>query len=33
MSKKSRLRGRFDKQHGKPAETLLESERQNVYNI
>ena len=33
MSKKSRFRGPFDKQHGKQAETLLKSERQNVYDI
>ena len=29
MSKKSRFRGPFDTQHGKPAQTLLQSERKH----
>ena len=33
MSKKSRFRGPFDRQDGKPAETLLQSQRQHLYNI
>ena len=33
LFKKSRLRGPFDKQHGKRAETLWKSERQHVYHI
>ena len=33
MSKKSRFRGTFDKWHGKRAETLLKSERQQLYHI
>ena len=33
MSKKLRFTGRFDRQHGKWVETLLQSERQHLYNI
>ena len=33
MSKKSRFKGPFDRQHGKRAQTLLESERQHRYHI
>ena len=33
MSEKSFFRGPFDKQHGKPAKTLLQSERQHRYYI
>ena len=33
MSKKSRFRGPFDKQHGKRAETLFKAERQHIYPI
>ena len=33
MSKKSRFKGNFDKQHGKQAKTLLRSERQHRYPI
>ena len=33
MSKKSRLKGNFDKQHGKRAKTHLRSERQNRYLV
>ena len=33
MSKKSCSRGPFHKWHGKPAETLLKSERQHLYHI
>ena len=33
MSKKSRLKGPFDRQHGKRAQTLLQSERQHGYHI
>ena len=33
MSKKSRFRGVFDKQHCKWVHTLLKSERQHVYHI
>ena len=33
MSKKSRFRVPLDKQHGKPAETLLKSARQYSYQI
>ena len=33
MSKKSFFRGPFDRQHGKRAQTLLESERRNHYHI
>ena len=32
MSKKSRFRGPFDKWHGKLADTLLNSERQQLYH-
>ena len=31
MSKKFPFRGPFDKQHGKPTETLLESGQQQIY--
>ena len=30
MSKKSRLRGPLDRQHGKRAETLFQSQRQHI---
>ena len=33
MSKKSRLRGSFDRQHGKRAKTLIQYQRQNLYQI
>ena len=33
MLKKSRLRGSFNKWHGKRAEKLLQSERQHLYHI
>ena len=33
MSKKSRFKGCFDMQHGKRAQTLLQSERQHRYHI
>ena len=33
MSKKSRLRGPFDKQHGKRAQALLKSASQHLYDI
>ena len=33
MSKKSRFRGFFDRQHGKRAKTLLQSERYDHYHI
>ena len=33
MSKKSRLKGPFDRQHGKRVQTLLRSERQHRYHI
>ena len=33
MSKKSRFRRPFDKQHGKQAQTLLKSASQHLYNI
>ena len=33
MSKKSRLKGPFDRQHGKRVQTLLRSERQHGYHI
>ena len=33
MSKKLRFRKLFDRQHGKCVETLLQSERQQLYNI
>ena len=33
MSKKSRLKGSFDRQHGKQVQTLLQSERQHRYHI
>ena len=33
MSKKSRFRGPFDRQDDKPAQTLLQSERQHPYHI
>ena len=33
MSKKSGLRGPFEKQHGKRTETLLKSERQHLHHI
>ena len=32
MSKKSRFRGRFQKQYGKPAQTLLNSASQHLYH-
>ena len=32
-SKKSRLKGPFDRQHGKRVQTLLRSERQHGYHI
>ena len=31
MSKKFPFRGPFDKQHGKPTQTLLESGEQQIY--
>ena len=33
MSKKSRLKGPFNRQHGKRVQTLLRSERQHGYHI
>ena len=33
LSKKSRFKGPFDRQHGKRVQTLLRSERQNRYHI
>ena len=33
MSKKSRLRGPFNKEHGKRAEPLLKSASQHLYEI
>ena len=33
MSKKSRFKGPFDRQHGKRVQTLLRSERQHGYHI
>ena len=33
MSKKSRFKGAFDRQHGKRVQTLLRSERQHRYRI
>ena len=33
MSKKSRFKGPFDRQYGKPVETLLQSEWQHRYHI
>ena len=33
MSKKSRFRGPFERQHGKWTQTLLQSERQRRYHI
>ena len=33
MSKKSRFRGTFEKQHGTWAQTLLKSERKDLYQI
>ena len=33
MSKKSRLKGPIDKQHGKRLQTLLRSEQQHCYHI
>ena len=33
MSKKPRFKGPFDRQHGKRAQTLLQSERQHGYHI
>ena len=33
MSKKSRSKGPFDRQHGKRVQTLLQSERQHGYHI
>ena len=33
MSKKSRFKGAFDRQHGKRVQTLLRSERQQRYHI
>ena len=33
MSKKSRFKGPFDRQHGKRVQTLLISERQHCYHI
>ena len=33
MSKKSRLKGPFDRQHGKRVQTLLRSESQYRYHI
>ena len=33
MSKKSRFKGTFDRQHGKRVQTLLRSERQHGYHI
>ena len=33
MSKKSRLKGPFDREHGKRVQTLLQSERQHRYHV
>ena len=33
MSKKSRFKGPFDRQHGKRAQTLLQSEQRHRYHI
>ena len=33
MSNKSRFKGTFERQHGKRAQILLRSERQNRYHI
>ena len=33
MSKKSRSKGPFDRQHGKRVQTLLQSEQQHGYHI
>ena len=33
MSKKSRLKGTFDRQHGKRVQTLLRSGQQHCYHI
>ena len=33
MSKKSRFKGPFDRQHGERVQTLLRSERQHCYHI
>ena len=33
MSKKSRFKGPFDREHGKRVQTLLQSERQHRYHI
>ena len=33
MSKKSRFKGHFDRQHGKRVQTLLQSEPQHRYHI
>ena len=33
MSKKSPFKGPYDRQHGKPVQTLLQYERQHRYHI
>ena len=33
MSKKSRFKGLFDREHGKRVQTLLQSEQQHRYHI
>ena len=33
MSKKSRFKGPFDREHGKRVQTLLQSERQHCYHF
>ena len=33
MSKKSRFKGPFDRQHGKGVQTMLRSEREHRYHI
>ena len=33
LSKKSRFKGPFDRQHGKRVQTLVQSEPQNKYHI
>ena len=33
MSKKSRLRGSLNREHSKRAETLIQSQRQQLYHI
>ena len=33
MSKKSRFKGPFDREHGKRVQTLLQSERQHHYHF